>query len=81
MKFSLSEDQKMVQDMARDFTKSKIEPVAMSLDVSHQFPQKLIKEMGELGLMGVNIPEEYGGAGFDTVSYSLAVMEIAKGCS
>ncbi|PCJ18423.1 MAG: acyl-CoA dehydrogenase [Candidatus Cloacimonadota bacterium] len=81
MKFSLSEDQQMVQDMARDFAKSRIEPIAMEFDKSHQFPQKLIKEMGELGLMGVNIPEEYGGAGFDTVSYSLAVMEIAKGCS
>jgi alkylation response protein AidB-like acyl-CoA dehydrogenase len=81
MNFAVTEDQKMVQDMARDFAKSKIAPVAMSLDESHEFPEKLIKEMGELGLMGVNIPEEYGGAGFDTVSYSLAVMEIAKGCS
>ncbi|MFC1745273.1 acyl-CoA dehydrogenase family protein [Candidatus Riflebacteria bacterium] len=81
MNFDLSPDQKMIQEMARDFARSKIKPVAMELDKNHTYPAEIIKAMAELGLMGMNIPEEYGGAGVDNVAYALAIIEISKACS
>jgi len=81
MILELNEDQKMIQDMARDFGKEHISPHALEWDQKHEFPQSAIEAMGELGLLGMTIPEEYGGAGVDTVAYVAAVEEIAKACS
>jgi alkylation response protein AidB-like acyl-CoA dehydrogenase len=82
MNFEPNEDQRMIRDMARDFAKENIgEQASMSWDQEHQFPQEILSKMGELGLMGMNFPEEYGGAGVDTVAYVLAMMEISRGCS
>lgn len=81
MILELNEDQKMIQDMARDFGKEHISPHALEWDQKHEFPQAAIEAMGELGLLGMTIPEEFGGAGVDTVAYVAAVEEIAKACS
>lgn len=81
MILELNEDQKMIQDMARDFGKEHISPHALEWDQKHEFPQAAVEAMGELGLLGMTIPEEYGGAGVDTVAYVAAVEEIAKACS
>jgi len=73
-----NEEHEMIRDMVRDFAKNEIEPVARELDEKGEFPATLVKQMGELGLMGIPVPEEYGGGGMDTVSYATAVMELAK---
>ncbi|MBK8129871.1 MAG: acyl-CoA dehydrogenase [bacterium] len=74
----LTEEQKMLRDMVRDFAQSKIKPIAAEIDETERFPEEIFAEMGELGLMGIPYPDEYGGAGMDTVSYALAVAEIAR---
>lgn len=80
MDFTLNEDQLMMQKMVRDFVEEEVIPQAVITDETHEFPLALIKKMGELGLMGIPIPEEYGGAGADFLSYILAIEEIARGC-
>lgn len=80
MNFELTDEQKMIQDMARKFAEREIKPVAAELDRTHKHPADICKKMGELGLMGVTIPEEYGGAGMDYVCYALAMIEISKAC-
>jgi len=81
MNFELTEEQKMIQEMARKFAEREIKPVAAELDRTHRHPEAIVKQMGELGLMGVTIPEEYGGAGMDYVSYVLSMIEISKACA
>jgi alkylation response protein AidB-like acyl-CoA dehydrogenase len=81
MNFELTEEQKMIQDMARKFAEREIKPVAAELDRTHRHPEAIVKQMGELGLMGVTIPEEYGGAGMDYISYVLSMIEISKACA
>jgi alkylation response protein AidB-like acyl-CoA dehydrogenase len=81
MNFELTEEQKMIQDMARKFAEREIKPVAAELDRTHRHPQDIVKQMGELGLMGVTIPDEYGGAGMDYVCYVLSMIEISKACA
>ncbi|BBB32213.1 acyl-CoA dehydrogenase [Thermotomaculum hydrothermale] len=78
MDFRLTEEQKMFRDMVRDFAKKEVEPGASERDKKAEFAHDLVKEMGELGLMGVFIPEEFGGSGGDVISYLLAVEELAK---
>lgn len=78
MDFKLSEEQLMIQAAARDFAVSNIVPVAAQFDASGEFPIETIKQMGELGLMGIEVPENYGGAGLDALSYVLAMIEIAR---
>ncbi len=75
----LSKEQIMVRDMARDFAQERLAPQAAAWDKSNHFPIEELKEMGELGLYGMTIPEEWGGAGVDYVSYALAIEEIASG--
>ena len=67
-----------MRDTVRDFAVSRIEPIAAELDREHRFPYELIAELAELGLMGMTVPEEYGGAGTDTLSYALAVEELTR---
>jgi butyryl-CoA dehydrogenase len=81
MKLELTEEQKMIQTVARDFAVKEVEPRARQLDKSGEWPTDLVKRMGELGLMGVAIPEQYGGAGSDAISYALAMEEISRACA
>ena len=71
----------MIRDMARDFAQRAIAPIAAQIDETGEFPYATVKQMGELGLMGLMTSEAYGGAGADTVSYVLAMEEIAKVCA
>ncbi len=73
-----TEEHEMLRDMVRDFARNEVEPVARELDASGEFPWDLVKQMGELGLMGIPVPEKYGGAGMDTVAYAAAVLELAR---
>lgn len=77
MDFQLTDEQQMIQAAARDFARDEIAPVAAEFDESGQFPMDTIKRMGELGLMGIEVPEEYGGAGLDPIGYVLAMIEIS----
>jgi len=81
MTFQLSDEQLMIQAMAREFSRKVLAPTAMERDRSGEFPAQNIKKMGELGFMGMMIPPEYGGEGADTVSYVLALSEVAYACA
>jgi len=81
MNLELTEEQRMIRDMAREFAQREIAPIVAKYDESGEFPVETVKKMGELGLMGIEIPPEYGGAGADSISYVLAVEEIAKVCA
>src|SRR5690625_5035665 len=76
MDFQLTEEQQMIQAAAREFAREEIAPVARQFDASGEFPMETVRRMGELGLMGIEVPEEYGGSGLDTIGYALAMMEI-----
>jgi alkylation response protein AidB-like acyl-CoA dehydrogenase len=76
--FPLTEEHKMLRDAARDFARKEIAPIAAEFDESGEFPHETIKKMGALGFMGIEIPEQYGGAGMDALSYVLALEEICK---
>jgi short-chain 2-methylacyl-CoA dehydrogenase len=78
LNFDLTQEQQLVRETVRDFAVSRIEPIAAELDREHRFPYELIAELAELGLMGMTVPEEYGGAGTDTLSYALAVEELTR---
>ena len=77
MDFRYTDDQLAIQSVARDFAQKRIAPVAAEFDKSGEFPLENIREMGALGLMGIEVPVEYGGAGMDSISYVLAMIEIA----
>jgi len=81
MSYQLNEEQKMIQAMVRDLAREVILPTAAERDRNKEFPADIIKKMGELGLMGMNVPPEYSGAGVDTISYSLALQEIGYACA
>lgn len=78
MDFDLTPEQELVRDTVRSFARERVAPVAAELDREARFPYDLVAQLGELGLMGIPIPERYGGAGGDTVSYALAVEELAR---
>jgi alkylation response protein AidB-like acyl-CoA dehydrogenase len=78
MDFSLSADQKEIQALAREFAQAEIEPSAAAWDREHHFPRELFTKLAELGLMGVCVPEEYGGAGADFLSYILVLEELSR---
>ncbi len=80
MTFNETENQKMVADMARTFAEKEIRPKFMEWDESQEFPKDLMHKMGELGLLGVLVPQEYGGAGLGYFEYVSAIQEIAKVC-
>lgn len=81
IEIELNEEQKLVKKTARDFAQSKVKPLARKIDHEHYFPKELIPELSALGFMGICVPEEYGGAGLDTVSYILIIEELAKVCA
>jgi len=78
--FELNEEQKMIRDMTRDFAKNVVAPRAAEVDKNHEFPKDVIDKMSELGLMGVEVPEEWGGANMDALCYAIAVEEISAAC-
>jgi alkylation response protein AidB-like acyl-CoA dehydrogenase len=81
MDFALTEEQQMVRDMARKFAETEIKPKAAELDEKHEHPAEIVRQLGELKMMGIAVPEEYGGGGMDYVSYVLALIEISKACA
>lgn len=81
MDFELTEEHQMVRDMARRFAETEIKPRAAELDEKHEHPADIVRQLGELKLMGIFVPEEYGGGGMDNVSYVLALIEVAKACA
>jgi len=76
--FPLTEEHEMIRQTARDFAQNEIAPIAADYDESGEFPFETIKKMGEMGFMGIEVPEEYGGAGMDTLAYVLALEEVCK---
>jgi alkylation response protein AidB-like acyl-CoA dehydrogenase len=79
--FDLTEDQLAVREMVRDFAEREIRPIAARIDETHDFPLETTKKMGELGLLGMFVPDEYGGAGMDFVSYVVAIEELSRVCA
>jgi alkylation response protein AidB-like acyl-CoA dehydrogenase len=77
----LSEEHKLIQDMARDFAQKEIAPIAAEIDEAGRFPAETVQKMGHLGFLGIEVPEEYGGTGMDTLGYVLAMIEISKACA
>lgn len=77
MDFALSEEQEMIRDAAREFAQKEIAPVAAEFDASGEFPLQTIRMAGELGFMGIEIPEEFGGSALDTISYAIVIEEIS----
>ncbi len=78
MDFEFSDEQRLLRETVRDFARQEVAPVAAELDRTKSFPYELVAQMGELGLMGIPFPQEYGGGGADTLSYALAVEELAR---
>ena len=78
MDLHLSDEHRMIRDMARDFAQKEIAPIAAHHDETGEFPHETIRRMGGQGFMGIEVPEEYGGAGMDTLAYVLALAEISK---
>ena len=78
MQFDLNEDQRMIREAAREFAEKEIKPIAAKLDEEAEFPAEIVRKLGELGFMGMMVPEKYDGAGMDSVSYAIAVEEISR---
>jgi butyryl-CoA dehydrogenase len=81
MDFELSPDHKVLQSSVRDFVEKEVKPLAIQIDENHKIPDELIQKMSALGLLGSFIPEAYGGAGLDILSYALVVEEVSKACA
>jgi butyryl-CoA dehydrogenase len=81
MQIELTEEQKMIQALARDFAEKEVRPIAEEIDREARFPRETVRRMGELGLMGIAVPEAWGGAGGDTVAYAVALEEVSRACA
>jgi butyryl-CoA dehydrogenase len=81
MDMQLTEEQRQVRDLCREFADKELRPNARRWDVEHEFPRDAVKQLGQMGLMGVAVPAEWGGAGMDNVSYAVAMEEISRGCA
>ncbi|HEU0167568.1 MAG TPA: acyl-CoA dehydrogenase family protein, partial [Chloroflexota bacterium] len=81
MDFRLSPEQELIRDTARDFAERRIKPIAADIDQQERFPTETVRELGDLGLMGMNVPPPYGGAGADFVSHALAMQEVSRACA
>jgi butyryl-CoA dehydrogenase len=81
MDLELSDEQRLIQQTARDFAKREVLPKAAEIDQAHRYPAELVRSLAELGFLGVAVPEEYGGAGMDNLSYILAMEEISAACA
>src|SRR5579862_3426567 len=78
MDFELSQDHRLLRNTVREFAQEEVAPVAEELDRTHAFPYEIVRRLGELDLMGIPFPEEYGGAGSDSLAYALAVEELTR---
>jgi butyryl-CoA dehydrogenase len=81
MQIDLTDEQRMIQQVARDFAEKEVRPIAEAIDREARFPAETVRRMGELGLMGIAIPEAWGGSGGDTVAYAVALEEVSRGCA
>src|SRR6476661_713879 len=81
MNLELTDEQRLIQQVARDFAEKEVRPIAEAIDREARFPRETVARMGELGLLGVAVPEAFGGSGGDTVGYVLAVEELARACA
>ena len=81
MDIQLTEEQRQVRDLCRDFAEQELRPNARRWDEEHHFPREAVKKLGEMGLMGVTVPPEWGGAGMDSLAYAIAMEEISRGCA
>ncbi len=81
MHLELTDEQRMIQQVARDFAEKEVRPIAEVIDREARFPRETVARMGQLGLLGITMPESHGGAGGDTVAYVLALAEVARGCA
>jgi butyryl-CoA dehydrogenase len=79
--FTLTEEQRMVQTTARDFATNEVLPKAAAIDREHRHPAELVARMAELGFLGIAVPDQYGGAGLDHISYVLAMEEVSRACA
>ena len=78
MDLDLSDEHELLRATVREFAEARIAPVAEELDREHRFPYEIVAGLAELGLMGIPVPEEYGGAGGDTVAYAVAIEELTR---
>jgi butyryl-CoA dehydrogenase len=81
MDFALTQEQELIQRTAREFSLKEVLPKAAEIDRQHRFPAELVRRMAELGFLGISVPEEYGGAGLDYVTYVLVMEEISRACA
>jgi butyryl-CoA dehydrogenase len=81
MIFDLTEEQKLIRNLVREFALKEVQPIAAEIDRNHRFPSETVARMGELDLLGMTIPEKYGGSGGDTMSFAIACEELAKVCA
>src|ERR1700755_3159686 len=78
MDFDLSDDHELIRRTVREFAEQEVAPVAEALDREKRFPYEIVRQLGDLGLMGIPFPEEYGGAGADSLAYAIAVEELTR---
>ncbi|MCX7702653.1 MAG: acyl-CoA dehydrogenase [Planctomycetota bacterium] len=78
MDWEFTEEEKMIRDMVRDFAERRIAPIAAEIDEKNEFPLDVVREMGKLGILGIPVPQEYGGGGASTLAYIIAVEELSK---
>ncbi len=81
MQVDLTDEQRMIRQVARDFAEKEVRPIAEAIDREARFPAETVRRMGELGLMGITIPEAWDGSGGDTVAYAVALEEVSRGCA
>jgi len=81
MQVDLTDEQRMIQQVARDFAEKEVRPIAEAIDREARFPLATVRRMGELGLMGIAVPEAWEGSGSDTVAYAVALEEVSRGCA
>jgi alkylation response protein AidB-like acyl-CoA dehydrogenase len=81
MDLELTESQRGARDTARHFAREKLDRLGIEVDRTHEFPHKAVAELGRLGMLGVFIPEQYGGVGLDNVAYALVVEELSVECA
>src|SRR5437899_10038347 len=81
MDLRFTDEQRLVQETARSFARDEVLPRAAEIDRAHRHPKELVQRMAELGLLGVAVPERYGGAGLDNLSYVLAMEEVSRACA
>ena len=81
MNFQLTKEQELVRKMVAEFAENEVKPIAAEIDVTEKFPMENVQKLFRYGVMGMNMPKEYGGAGADDIAYAMAVEELAKKCA